>query len=102
LQQFWGALPTLYRRYESGFVLEDSSSFAGGSAKLGPEEFGEGLARICFTAEERIKEIIGAVELTHSLYYSNDGVIRAIVRFLETGAGPHGTRQQDTADRTVH
>lgn len=90
LQQLWIALPTLYRRYESGFILEDSPSVAGYSAKLGLEEFGDSLARIGFTAEERIKETIGTVELTHSLYYSNDDVIRAIARFLETGESPPG------------
>ncbi|MCH9004759.1 MAG: hypothetical protein IH838_05645 [Proteobacteria bacterium] len=95
-QKFWSALPSLYRRYESGFALEDNMGPDGHSPKLEREEFSEELARIWFTAEERIKESIGAIELTHSLYYSNNEVIRAIARFLETGAGPDGALRRDS------
>jgi len=35
--------------------------------------------------EERVKEVIGAVELTHSSYYTNETVIRGIARFIATG-----------------
>ena len=43
------------------------------------------LLRGCLILQERIKGIVGAIELTHSAYYSNDDVIRGIASFLVSG-----------------
>jgi hypothetical protein len=38
--------------------------------------------------EERMRELIGAVELTHSAYYTNPRIITAIAEFIATGRAP--------------
>jgi len=45
-------------------------------------EYCRELARIWFTLQERAKELVGAVELNHSLYYANGRVIQRIANFL--------------------
>ncbi|MBK9948284.1 MAG: hypothetical protein IPP12_14000 [Nitrospira sp.] len=85
-----GQAEFLYSRYEKGFILEPTTAQGGGIDQLTFEQFQRELALNWFTVSERLKEISGAVELTHSTYYSNEEVIEAIARFLSSGTTPEG------------
>jgi hypothetical protein len=69
-------MPEMYDRYLRSFSAE-----AKGSA-LDRDKFQREVARMWFTLQERTKEVIGAVELNHSLYYANPRVIQRIADFL--------------------
>lgn len=57
-----------------------------GAFEAGGEANGnDRLLRGCLILQEHIKGIAGAIELTHSAYYSNDDVIRGIASFLVSG-----------------
>ena len=45
------------------------------------------------TVEERIRELLGLVDLSHSHYYSNEKVIAGIARFIATGYVPRGATE---------
>jgi hypothetical protein len=45
---------------------------------------------LALTLEERVREIVGLVDLAHSHYYSNKEVIARIARFIATGELPPG------------
>lgn len=83
---WWGSVyamhKLLYARYERAYVDE---FFVYAQLKQEQEQFINDLAQINFTIEERIKELTGAVELNHSMYYSNDKIISQIAEFLESG-----------------
>jgi hypothetical protein len=72
-------IPEIYERYRQSFALEAS----GGGLDL--PEFSRHLARVWFTLLERGKEMTGAVELNHSVYYANPQVIRRVAAFLAGG-----------------
>lgn len=80
----------LYARYDAGFMCEPNKVFGTRISQLTYEQFKQELALNWFTVNERLKEICGAVELTHSTYYSNQEVIEAIARFLSHGIAPEG------------
>jgi hypothetical protein len=70
-QRILRSTPVLYRRDRAG--AEDRRT---------REQYEDDLARAWFTLEERAKEAFGAVELIHSLYYTNPTVIDEISKFL--------------------
>jgi len=107
------AIPVLYDQYESTLPLENlpgpgdelahlteviARSFGipvgrldrkdERESTLSREDFETRLAQIWFTLEERIKEVSGAVELNHSLYYSNPYVLEEIAKFLAHSEEP--------------
>jgi hypothetical protein len=51
-------------------------------------------ARVILTLEERMRELLGLVDLSHSHYYSNRRVIAGIARFIATGELPEGVVRQ--------
>jgi hypothetical protein len=61
---------------------------AGSDKCMSKAEYRTHLGRVVLTAEERLREFVGATELTHSLYYSNPAVVRAVARFLSSGNWP--------------
>jgi hypothetical protein len=72
-------IPEIYERYRQSFALEASGG------RLDLPEFSRHLARVWFTLLERGKEMTGAVELNHSVYYANPQVIRRVAAFLAGG-----------------
>jgi hypothetical protein len=78
-------MPLLYRRYRQSFAYEAAPDDTGGRQPIDEGSFERELARTWFTLEERAREVSGAVELNHALYYSNPDVIARIAAFL---AGP--------------
>jgi len=65
---------------------------------LGPEARSQMLDdfnRTCVILEERLKEFSGAVQLTHSSYYTNDEVIDRVAQFLAHGVMPGASAEQD-------
>jgi hypothetical protein len=50
------------------------------------------LAKACVVVEERTKEAIGAVGLTHLAYHSDLSICRAVADFIATDAVPHQAR----------
>lgn len=77
----------IYTRYKNSLFLETDKTI---NQKLAKEKYKEELAMIWFTFEDRKEEIVGSIELIHSLYYSNDRVINSIAYFLEKGFLPPG------------
>ncbi len=43
------------------------------------------LLNTCLVLEERMREVVGAVELVHSAYYSNPIIIEGVAQFIATG-----------------
>lgn len=68
--------PKLYKDYLRSFEIEKEAQ------PLDEAGFGRELARIWFTLAERAKELVGAVELNHSIYYANARAISEIAGFL--------------------
>jgi hypothetical protein len=52
------------------------------------EDLEKRLARACLMLEQRIKEMVGIVALTHSSYYTNKQVIEGIADFIASGRLP--------------
>jgi hypothetical protein len=55
--------------------------------------FDSQLKRTCLVLEERFKEMVGLVELSHSSYYSNSGIITAIAEFITSGTAPPNAKR---------
>jgi hypothetical protein len=62
------------------FQVDDSSAFE------------ERQAKTCLILEERLKELVGAVELFHGSYYTNHQIIAAIAKFIATRDPPNISR----------
>lgn len=54
----------------------------------------EDFKRTCVILEERLKEFSGAVQLTHSSYYTNDHIIDRVADFIAVGPAPTGASDQ--------
>ena len=78
---------TLKRKSETSWLWKRVSLELDGALRRYPPEDRKTLASelkcTCVAIEERIKEVIGAVELNHSTYYTNSKVIDAIAQFLK-------------------
>jgi hypothetical protein len=59
------------------------------------------LPRLCITLDERLREARELIELTHSLYYSNETVIDAVAAYLSDSRVPPGAVEsgRDAAKR---
>ena len=68
-------------------VRQSTDEIAGRYARFdGGQAFAlDQLHRTCVVLEERLKEFAGAVQLTHSAYYSNPTVVEMVADFLATG-----------------
>lgn len=77
------AVPALYQQFLEAHAHEPAfeERYKKGAVESA-ENYEMNLARLWFTLEERAKEISGAVELYHSLYYSNPAVVQQIATFL--------------------
>jgi hypothetical protein len=49
----------------------------------------------CLMAEQRIREVAGTVELSHSSYYSNEKIIKIIANFIASGKSPERPSNTD-------
>lgn len=83
--QYKGEISNYYKGFESAPLADDV------------------LARSCVTLEERAKEAIGAVGLTHLAYHSDPLIVGAVADFLAKGVLPEEVRtssiEADAADR---
>ena len=73
-------LPVMYDGYCRSFALEN------GTVPLDEAGYRREVAQIWFTLQERTRELVGAVELNHSLYYANPHVVRRIADFLASAS----------------
>jgi hypothetical protein len=55
----------------------------------------ESLQRACVTLEQKILDVLGAINLDHSHYYNNEKIIQAIAEFLITGRRPESETSND-------
>jgi hypothetical protein len=51
-------------------------------------EVEEAMAQTTIMLEQRMMELVGAIDLVHSSYYSNREIIDAIAEFIATGQRP--------------
>ncbi len=67
-----------------------------------PLPLDDATTRLILTLEERIRELLGLVDLSHSHYYSNREVIAGIARFIAKGEFPAGVvLQRPRSTRSV-
>jgi hypothetical protein len=69
-------------------ALPEAGNGLGELEEPGKESEKERLLRASLILQERVKGILGAIELTHSTYYTNDEVILGIAGFLMYGETP--------------